>query len=176
MVLSERAVYRERTPWPGWVQIMLWGTLSLAALGALAGLGGSDSDPRAAVGVIALGGIIHWFFGGLSVRLYRDRLVVGLGSATLLRSSVPYNEIVAVEAVRYSPLRDFGGWGFRIKGNKRAWTSRGNDAVVLSVRDGREIYIGTETPDRLRERILTIGGARVGRASGSGSEGTGKRG
>ena len=175
-VMSERAIYTERTPWPGWVQIMLWGTVSLATLTTLLGLGGSDSEPGHAVAILALGGGVHWLLGGLTLRLYRDHLVVGLGSATIIRSSISYDQVKTVEAVRYSPLREFGGWGYRIRGHRRAWTARGNDAVVLFLDGGREVYLGTDTPDRLRGRILAIAGGRVrrvGRDGGPGPSGPG---
>lgn len=137
--------------------MVLWGTLFVAAVAAVA-----DGEPWVPAILVAVGAAIQWLVGGLTVRLHRDHLTVGLGGARLVRSRIRYSDIVAVEAVRYSPLREFGGWGYRIRGDRRAWTARGDEAVVLDMRDGRRIYIGTESPDRLRERILAVGGQRIG--------------
>lgn len=153
----QRAIYRERTSWPGWVSVVLWGTIFVATLAAVA-----DGDPWAPVFLVAIGTTVHWLVGGLTVRLHRDHIAVGLGAARLFRTSIRYEDIEGVEAVRYSPLREFGGWGYRIAGDRRAWTARGDEAVVLVMRNGRQIYIGTESPDRLRERILAVGGQRIG--------------
>lgn len=153
----QRAIYRERTSWPGWIWVVLWGTIFVATVAAVA-----EGDAWAPVFLVGVGAAVHWLVGGLTVRLHRDHIAVGLGRARLIRSTIRYEHIQGVEAVRYSPLREFGGWGYRIRGNRRAWTARGDEAVVLDLRDGRQIYIGTESPDRLRERILTIGGQRIG--------------
>ncbi len=56
----------------------------------------------------------------------------------------------AAEAVTYSPLGDFGGWGIRMGGNKKkAWTVKGNRALVLELKDGTRFYLGSEKPERI---------------------------
>ena len=58
-------------------------------------------------------------------------------------------------AVQYRPIREFGGWGIRGMGNKKAWTISGDRAVVLEFQNGDSLYLGSQTPQRLRERIET---------------------
>src|SRR5690606_36740581 len=97
-----------------------------------------------------------------SVRVDRDGVFLHLGSAPVLRRRVGFDEIEAVEVVRYRPLREFGGWGVRGWGRKKAWTVRGDRAVRLELTGDRMLYIGSETPQRLAARIRTIGGASFG--------------
>ena len=89
-------------------------------------------------------------------------MVVGLGTAGLVSKRVNYDDILRTKSVRYSPIVDFGGWGVRRRGDKRAWTARGNEAVVLDLADGIHLYVGSEHPHRLEERIAAVGGTRIG--------------
>lgn len=162
-----RPVYKEWTPWPGWIQIMFWGTM-LLAVGSVA-LAPGDAREGRIVGALALAVVavaVQWLIAGLSVRLYRDEMVIGLGMAGLISKRVRYDDILSTRSVTYSPILDFGGWGVRRRGKKRAWTARGNEAVVLELADGVELYVGSEHPQRLEERIATVGGTRIGSKSG----------
>jgi hypothetical protein len=82
---------------------------------------------------------------------------------------VSYEAILATRSVTYSPLLDFGGWGVRRRGKKRAWTARGNEAVVLEMADGVHLYVGSEHPHRLEERIVAVGGTRIGSKAAGGT-------
>lgn len=164
----EKPVYREWSPWPGWITVVFWGAAVLA-LGSLAREG--DEGLLGAVLVALLAGAVHWLIAGLSVRLYRDRLVVGIGSAGLISKRVRYADVVRLESVRYHPLREFGGWGVRFgPDRRRAWTARGDQAVVLHLVDGTVLYVGSDRPHRLEERIRAVAGTRIGSAAAEASD------
>jgi hypothetical protein len=114
------------------------------------------------LGVLAVA--VQWLVAGLSVRLYRDVLVIGLGFSGLISRTVRYDGIATLESVRYNPIRDFGGWGVRGTAKKRIWSARGNEAVVLHLTDGKLLYIGSDHPRRLEERIRAVAGTRLGSA------------
>ena len=160
MPTADRVVHTEKTPWPGWVAWLVWVPLLVSmVLVALGVDGGSPTERAVAMAtLVGVGAFVLWAMTGITVRLYPDRLVVGMGDARVFRSVVPYDRIEAVRAARYSPLKDFGGWGYRMKSGARAWTARGDGAVVLTVADGPELWIGTDHPERLRERIASMGG------------------
>lgn len=175
MSFGRRPVYQERTSWAPWMSVILWGTLTLSAVLLLVV---EDEAPLGvrmpvAVGTLGFGALLQWLVGGLTVRLRRDAVEASLGHAGLVRTRIPYEEIVETRVVRYSPLREFGGWGYRYRGNRRAWTARGDEAVVLGLADGRRIYLGSERPGRLRERILAVAGTRLGAARATGGTGEG---
>ncbi len=167
-----RPVYKEWSPWPGWIQIVFWGSIALAVASFLA----VDATPPRdrALGTVLVVGVallIHWLVAGLAVRLYPDRMVVGIGSSGMIAKRIRYDDIERVESVRYHPLREFGGWGVRYgRDGKRAWTARGDQAVVLHLRDGIRLYVGSDRPNRLEERLRAVAGSRIGGASGSESE------
>jgi len=158
---QRRELYREFTGWAPWVYLLLWGSVGGSAIGAL--LAGSAVAAWICLGTALA---IHLAFGGLLVTLDTGGIRAGLGRFRLLRTSIPYSDVRLIESVTYKPLREFGGWGLRGGGEKRAWTARGNRAVLIRTRDGRRIYIGSDEPEKLEGRIrnaMSVGGFELDR-------------
>jgi hypothetical protein len=168
MAPTTRFVYTETTRPPWWVLALLWGACLLPLLGvsgvalvivsengffALASpLGYALS---AGAGLCILTPILfHLLFGKLVVGVSESeaRVVVEFGVGWL-HKLIPLDQIEAVTTTHYRPIMDFGGWGIRWSGMKQAWTIRGNQAVVLELRGRGTLYLGSETPTRLREAI-----------------------
>lgn len=160
-------MYRERTWAPAWV----WGVLAGAcvcgvgasvfaafqppAAGEIAG-GDSLSPLRSVLiggGVLLLFATMTSIFLCLDVEVRSDHLFISFGPVRLVRRRIRYTGIESVRAVTYSPLREFGGWGIRWRGRKTAWTIRGNQAVAILLRSGKEVYVGSLFPQRLAGRI-----------------------
>lgn len=166
MNARRRPIYKEWSPWPGWIQIVFWGSLVLGMVAVAESPDMAAQQRLAAVIFMVLAGaLVQWLVAGLTVRLYRDEMKVGLGTAAAISKRIRYQDILQTESVRYSPLREFGGWGVRFRGTKRAWTARGNRAVVLHLVDGIRLYVGSDHPYALEERIRTVGGTRIGSRS-----------
>jgi hypothetical protein len=168
--MSDRVVYRERTPFPWWARLIMWGSMVGVALSIVFGSEAFESllgRLLAVACVLGVGVFVEWLIGGLTVEVRPNELFFGIGDAVVFHKRVAYEDIERLEAVRYHPLREFGGWGVRGSGNRRAWTARGDQAVVLHLGGGRQIYVGSDHPQRLAERIRTVAGDRLGRA-GSG--------
>jgi hypothetical protein len=161
---TRRAIYKEWSSWPGWLLVMFWGTMLLTLGLVLASPGESEQERQVGVAVIAGAMVgVQWLVAGLSVRLYRDWMTVGLGSSGWISKKIPYADIQRTESVTYSPMSEFGGWGVRWgKDGKVAWTARGNHAVVLHLSNGTRLYVGSDTPHRLEERIRAVAGNRIG--------------
>jgi len=163
MATIERPIYKEWSPWPAWIQLVFWGTMivSMVAVATSPGM-----DPTARMGTLvllaALLAVAQWTVAGLTVRLYRDHMEMCLGTARIIKKRVRYEDIEDIESVKYHPLREFGGWGVRFSGKKRAWTARGDQAVVLHLADGIHLYVGSDKPQRLEERIRAVAGTRIG--------------
>ncbi len=157
-------IWKEWSSWPGWLVVVFWGTMFLGMTTVSWAPGESDQDRFWGLIVLAVtAGSVQFLIAGLSVRLFRDDLVVGLGSAGWISRRVRYEDILRTESVTYRPIAEFGGWGVRRGRNgKRAWTARGNHAVVLHLRDGTHLYVGSDSPHRLEERIRAVGGTRIG--------------
>ena len=161
---EEETSYTEVTPWPGWVNGIFWGAIIVACYPFLAGW---DTDlelgTRLAIvsSIVGVAVVTKFVLGGLSMLVQDTRLFIHLGSTPLLRTTVPYVDIIELASVQYHPIREFGGWGIRGLGKKRAWTARGDRAVALTLVGDRELYVGSDHPQRLEERIRAAAGDQL---------------
>jgi hypothetical protein len=143
--------------------IVFWGTMILCFFAILTA--GDEPEGERVLGAIVLAVsavLIQWIVVGLSVRLYRDEMEVSLGWAGIIRKRIRYDDILDLQSVTYRPLMEFGGWGVRFRGKKKAWSARGNQAVVLHLQDDSQLYVGSDHPHRLEERIRAVAGTRIG--------------
>ena len=108
-------------------------------------------------------GLIWAVLFGLTVLVQETRIVLHLGQTRLVRTAIPFEEIVSARVVRYRPIVEFGGWGFRGSRQRRAWTARGNQAVELTLAGDRLLLIGSDHPQRLEAAIRTHGGPGITR-------------
>lgn len=153
---QRRELYREFTGWAGWANLLVWGSVGGSAVAAWAA--GALS---VALVCLVSAVFIHVLIGGLLVTVEPAGVRVGLGRGRIFRAFIPFADVTGIESVTYRPLKEFGGWGMRGGKQKRAWTARGDQAVVLSTDDGRRIYIGSDEPSKLEGRIrnaMSVGG------------------
>ena len=157
---SERVVYRERTPWAMWVYLVLWGAFIAGALPLLWGETALalPAGLLVAASVLLVAALVQVLFGGTTVLVETEAIRVHLGLVPVVSKRVRYEQIRALESVRYRPIKEFGGWGIRGFGQKQAWTARGDQAVVLHLVNGRDLYIGSDHPRRLEDRIRMAAG------------------
>jgi hypothetical protein len=156
---AERTLYRERSPWPGWANALLVGVTVMICYAVLAGWGGAPTPfpQRVAAAGIIVGcvGAATIVLEGLTVLVTESGVVLHLGYIPVVRRTIPFAEIESARAVRYHPIREFGGWGIRGRGRRKAWTARGDRAVVLRLTRGGELLVGSDHPQRLEDRIRT---------------------
>ena len=152
----EQPMYSESWPLAMWARVLAWGaTAGVGFLMILNPPEGSSPPVRwaFALGLSALGFVFERVLGGITVDVHATHVQLYLGRRGPIRKRVPLTRVVRVEPVRYRPLREFGGWGLRGFGKRQAWTARGDQAVVLHLDDGTELFIGSDHPQRLAERI-----------------------
>lgn len=63
------------------------------------------------------------------------------------------SEISAAEEVKFRPIMEYGGWGIRFRRNIRAYTMRGNEGVMLTLADSRQILLGSQNTGMLLKAI-----------------------
>ncbi|MDN5200903.1 hypothetical protein QQ008_06010 [Fulvivirgaceae bacterium BMA10] len=66
--------------------------------------------------------------------------------------SIHRSEIAQYEVRQFSPLRDFGGYGYRIDftGKGRIFNVKGRSGLKLIFSNGRKILFGTQMPKELK--------------------------
>ena len=90
-----------------------------------------------------------------STRVTNEAVTVRFG--VFYRTQVPVAEIHQAEAVEYRPIAEYGGWGIRGFGKRRALNARGNRGVLLTRSDGSTLMIGSQEPRRLLEALARAG-------------------
>lgn len=52
----------------------------------------------------------------------------------------------------FSPLMEYGGWGFRssMKGNGKAWTTAGGKGLQIVTKDGTMFLVSTQKPEEMQ--------------------------
>ncbi|HTO75156.1 MAG TPA: hypothetical protein VMQ61_03690 [Thermoanaerobaculia bacterium] len=98
----------------------------------------------------------------LAVATLRMRTIVASDAVTLRYGflstvRVPISDLVRAEAVAYRPVRDYGGWGVRGFGQRRAFSARGNRGVLLTRTDGSTLMVGSQDPRRLLAALAMAG-------------------
>ena len=64
-----------------------------------------------------------------------------------------FESIQTAEAITYSPLKDYGGWGIKYGRKGKAYNVSGNTGVFLTLKDGKNVLIGSTNQDALYSRI-----------------------
>lgn len=73
----------------------------------------------------------------------------------LTRRIIPLEDVIRAEAREYQPIWEYGGWGIRGIGGKRAYNVSGNQGVELTLQDGRKIMIGSRRADEMEKAIAS---------------------
>jgi hypothetical protein len=64
-------------------------------------------------------------------------------------------DILRFEVKKYSPLKDYGGWGIRYGSakNGRAYNVSGNQGVLFEFKNGKKFLLGTQKPSEIRSAL-----------------------
>ena len=66
-----------------------------------------------------------------------------------------FQDIRTAEALTYSPLMDYGGWGIRFGRGAKAYNVSGNKGVLLTLENGKTVLIGSQNHEMLNSVINT---------------------
>jgi len=105
--------------------------------------------PLASVSLVTTavwGGVILFlYFARLMTSIFPDRLVLHY-FLLFVRKEILLEDIERAEVVRYRPLLDYGGWGIHYSMRFRRWAYNvsGNKGVILYLKDGRSLLIGSQ--------------------------------
>ena len=66
---------------------------------------------------------------------------------------IPWKEIEECYVRKYNPVREYGGYGIRGLGRKKAYNVSGNLGIQIVTRDKKTFLIGTSNPNKARAAI-----------------------
>ncbi len=144
-----RAAY-EHTQVGRWTRrALLTAAVAVLAMTVVTPVAGREADRIMMITVALVLAGAGLVFGSLTVRFEQRDRVVAFGSGWP-RRRVPLDRIARAEATR---TRWYEGWGIRLTTRGWLWNVSGLDAVLLTLRDGKRLLIGTDPPDRLLNAI-----------------------
>ena len=95
-------------------------------------------------------------YGGLRVIVTRENITIRFGIFGFRVLRLAMTEIAEVGTHRFSPLKDFGGYGIRFNREMSAYFLRGTRGVKITTVKGKKYLIGTDNAERLAAVISTI--------------------
>ena len=66
---------------------------------------------------------------------------------------IAFSEIKRCEVLNYRPIRDYGGWGIRVRCKGKAYNVSGNRGVQIELLDSDRLLIGSQRADEFWQAI-----------------------
>lgn len=102
------------------------------------------------IGIVILILIISFLFSiRLETRIQKEGIYVRFVPFLFKTKFIPWQELESAFVRIYSPLKEYGGWGWRIGGNGQAYNVQGNEGLQLKFKSKKALLIGTQKPEEL---------------------------
>lgn len=104
---------------------------------------------------------IFFIIGGF-LFMFRFTITVSADSISLRMSPffgtkvIPFTEVASITVQPFSPVFDYGGWGYRIVPfqNTTAYIMQGEEAASIVLKsDGKKIAVSLKDPERFKEAL-----------------------
>ena len=101
---------------------------------------------------------LDWLFlsSHLTTEVRSDGLHIRYFPFHLSWRKISLDDVKTIQAVTYSPLGEYGGWGIRGFSRNRAYNPTGNRGARMEYADGRRLLIGSGRPDELARAIGSV--------------------
>lgn len=70
--------------------------------------------------------------------------------------TIAWEEVKKAEVVSFNPIGDYGGWGISSSRKGKAYTTKGNMGLLLTLNQGKPLLIGTQKPNEIKQFIRMI--------------------
>lgn len=99
--------------------------------------------------------IFLFAFSRLYTRIDENGILAVFRPFSFTKRSYSWDEVEKVEVTEYNPLREFGGWGYRIslKDKKTAMNVKGKNGILLHLGKKKQFLIGTQRPLEAKKAI-----------------------
>jgi len=122
----------------------------------VAGIASWVTQPFVSVIVFIVGIGLILPLGGQRITVTRNNLTIRWGIVGLKVLNLKIPSIVSAKAEKFSPLKDFGGYGIRQNREMKAYYLSGSRAVKLETVNGKKYLVGSDHPENLATVINTI--------------------
>ena len=135
--------------------VFLWLVLAIAAVSNLWMIKYQDIYNE---GMLIVSGIISITVTALFLFIRFDVRIANEGISYRMRpfqrtQKLPYTDIQKYQIHEFKALRDYGGWGLRKTGKTTAYIMKGNKGVLVELKNGKKLLLGSQSPEKLFEAI-----------------------
>lgn len=164
----ERILFKEEqrfTQW--WLWTIVIASFAIPMLFLISEMVGLDSQSveyrEALISLLALLGM-GILLGGLfaimklSTQITTSGIRVKFPPLKMRWRMIAKEEILRYEVKQYSPIKDFGGWGYRknIFRKKDAYNVKGNIGIQLYLKNGKTLLIGTQRKQAIKSAMSKL--------------------
>lgn len=134
----------------------IWLILGITALTLLPFIFGIYKTETKAIEVwISLGIVLLvsllFFSINLKLRIDPEGIQLSFPPFVNKQKQIRWSELSSAYVRRSNPLREYGGWGYRMKYKKRAYTLYGKWGLEITYKDGKSLFIGVQKHEELAQ-------------------------
>lgn len=107
----------------------------------------------ALVAIIVLGAVLLMICSRLDTRIDEQGIHVQFFPFMRQERNIAWENIKTIQVRKYSPIGEFGGWGYRGSKKNRAYNVVGNQGLQLELNDGTRLLIGTQKAEELQNLL-----------------------
>lgn len=146
-------LYRENQKFNQW---WLW-LIMLLTVGLSFGAGYAEYAATGELMPLLVGGgvgaLTAIMFAMLTLRTVIRKEGIEVALRPFAKRRIFRSEIEEAYVREYNPMLEYGGWGYRIGSNGKAYNVSGKYGLQLVLKSGEKILIGTQQPEALEELI-----------------------
>jgi hypothetical protein len=101
--------------------------------------------------------VLIFMFGYLKTTIDQAGIAIEMKILFKFGRTIRWDEIESIRSDKYRPILEFGGWGYRIGWKGVAYSCRGNDGLIIILKNGRKVVVGTQKPDELKKYLSDNG-------------------
>lgn len=93
--------------------------------------------------------LLLFFVTKLETQIQEDGIYLRFIPFVFKTRFIPWDELEVAFVRKYSPLTEYGGWGWRISGKGMAYNVKGNQGLQLIFKNKKALLIGSQKPKEL---------------------------
>ncbi len=101
-------------------------------------------------------GSIYFMSFRLETQIKAEGIYVRFFPQQLSYKLYAFSDIKSIEVREYSPMAEFGGWGFKGSDENKAINASGNKGIQLIFNNGKKLLIGTNKEKEAGEALLKM--------------------
>lgn len=87
----------------------------------------------------------------------KDQIEVTISPFSIYKKVINWKEVKKIEVVKYSAIREYGGWGYRRNSQGNAINPSGDKGIKIHFKNGKHLLVGTRKPDEAQTFLKSIG-------------------